>query len=68
MLQQGALIEFVCSATHAGEDANTEGPTITLHEDRWAYCRGGGRTRHTWTRITPTPFSEVVLGQHRTGQ
>lgn len=45
-------VMFVCTAEHQGETApNRDGPTITLHEGKWAFCIRGGCERHAWWRF-----------------
>ena len=40
----------------------TQVPTVTIHEQRWAYCPGGyveARDGHAWTAIDPTSVSQL---------
>jgi hypothetical protein len=63
-----ASIEFVCGSGHPGENINRDGPTITLHEGRWAYCRRGGVDGHSWEQVTPTTIAELTIGWHRASE
>ena len=40
--QLGTRIRFLCTS-HA-----TEVPTVTMHEQQWAYCPGGEPDGHKW--------------------
>ena len=62
-----ARIDFVCTSAHLGEGINRDGPTITLNEQRWAYCSRGGVLGHTWERIAPLTVDELAIkGHHAT--
>ena len=49
------LIEYLCSERHDGDSiAAQEGPSITLHQAKWALCPRGGIEKHAWALIEPT--------------
>jgi hypothetical protein len=55
-----AEIEFICRG-HARRE-----PTVTVHEDHWAYCRGGyadADPGHLWIAIAPMNASELKWKQ-----
>ena len=43
-----AKVSWVCVSEHAGEQLMLPGPTLTLNERMWAYCRLGGAGAHAW--------------------
>jgi hypothetical protein len=54
--QIGTQIRFLCTShpTHV--------PTVTMHEDRWAYCPGGyiaAHAGHVWTAIEPVNVTDL---------
>jgi hypothetical protein len=56
-VQLGTRIRFVCTS-HA-----TQIPTVTMHEQQWAYCPGGylaAQKGHFWTAISPARVSEPI--------
>ena len=60
-----ASIEYVCGSAHQSENINRDGPTITLHEKRWAYCPRGDVDDHSWGQVTPTTVEALAIGWHR---
>ena len=53
--QLGTQIRFVCTS-HSGQV-----PTVTMHDQQWAYCPGGhiaARPGHFWTAIEPTTVTD----------
>ncbi len=56
-------IEYVCGLKHAGEDVNP-GPTVTLNQACWAYCRAGGLRAHEWRRISAASVSDIQISDH----
>lgn len=49
-------IRFYCTS-HAMQI-----PTVTIHEQQWAYCPGGyvdARDGHAWVAIEPTNVSQL---------
>jgi len=57
------LIEFVCTASHEGDGtAAQEGPSITLHHGKWAYCARGGTDNHAWSAVEPTDAEMLKAG------
>ena len=58
----GTRIRFVCTS-HP-----TRVPTVTMYEQRWAYCPGGyiaAVKGHFWTAVQPTGVTEVADGLWR---
>ena len=43
-----AKVSWVCVSEHVGEQLMLPGPTITLNDRMWAYCRLGGTGEHAW--------------------
>ena len=68
-----ARIGWVCVAEHAGEQLMLlPGTTVTIEQQRWAYCRTGATDRHQWRAVealTPDelaqfgPSAEYALGE-----
>ena len=57
------LIEFVCTASHQGDSiVSREGPSITLHRAKWAFCARGGAEAHIWSAIDPTDAEMLKAG------
>ncbi len=56
---------YICVATHESEVAGREGPTITLVERAWAYCRRGGFADHHWQHLAGDglPLHELAAGR-----
>jgi len=55
--QLGTRIRFLCTA-HPTKIA-----TVTMHDQRWAYCPGGfiaAQKGHFWTAIEPTNVRDVT--------
>jgi hypothetical protein len=49
--QLGTRIRFLCTSH------STAVPTVTMHDQRWAFCPGGyvaSEKGHFWTAIEPT--------------
>jgi hypothetical protein len=44
-------VDYVC--TRAEHQTSEPNDALTMHEDSWAYCSGGGSGPHDW-RSTPT--------------
>jgi hypothetical protein len=58
--QLGTRIRFLCTAH------STVIPTVTMHDQQWAYCPGGfiaAQKGHFWTAIEPTQVREVTSTQ-----
>ena len=45
-----AKVSWICVSEHVGEQLMLPGPTITLNDQMWAYCRLGGAGEHAWRR------------------
>jgi hypothetical protein len=55
--QPGTRIRFLCTSH------STEVPTVTLHENQWAFCPGGyvaSEKGHYWTAIEPTKVTAMA--------
>lgn len=59
-----ALISWVCSAEHGVNERSGRAPIVTIYERAWAYCVGGGTSRHRWEPVEPTPV-ELVRASRR---
>lgn len=52
----GTRIRFLCTSH------SPQVPTVTMHEQQWAYCPGGhiaARQGHFWTAIEPTTVNDA---------
>jgi hypothetical protein len=41
-------IKWICLSEHVGEQLALPGPTVTMTERQWSYCRAGGTGAHSW--------------------
>jgi hypothetical protein len=44
-----AEVDWICVADHSGEQLPLlSGATVTMNDNKWAYCRVGATSGHTW--------------------